>query len=56
MIVLGKNGLKIEITHIVSPKLSPPIGQARFEIQWEIHFFTYLNTDQRALETKKMEL
>ena len=53
MIVLGKNGIKIEITNIVSSKLSPPMGQARFEnTMGNTFFFTYLNTDQSALETK----
>ena len=56
MIVLDKNGLKIEITHFVSPKLSAPMGQARFENTMGNTFFTYSNTDQSALETKNLEL
>ena len=35
----GKNGLKTLNTHIVSAKLPPPIGQARFENTMENPFF-----------------
>ena len=41
--------LKLWITHIVSLKLPPPIGGARFEnTTGNPYFFTFLNTNQNA--------